>query len=83
LFRLRRWDAEYSAVRAIAVGITPPRPSPPSSRNSPKSSALGASAQPAMASENQLTLISITFRRPTASVATPATSAPTSIPTRA
>lgn len=68
LLKLRRFDFENSTVKAMAVGITPPRPRPARKRNSPNSSGVGAHAVNSIRREKEAMDTIMIFRRPTMSV---------------
>jgi hypothetical protein len=72
-----------SAISAFADGISPPRPSPASSRSVPNCSGDVATAHSAVNTENQATQPRMVRRRPSRSARLPAASAPTSMPTNA
>ena len=74
------FGSAYSMVRAMAVGMTPPRPKPVRKRSRPKISGLGANAVSTMPTENQRTQPMMMRRRPTRSVMVPMSSAPSSMP---
>ncbi|MEQ4519244.1 hypothetical protein ABLI39_07765 [Pseudarthrobacter sp. B907] len=68
LLKLRRFDFENSTVKAMAVGITPPRPRPARKRKSPNSSGVGAHAVSSIRREKEAMDTIMIFRRPTMSV---------------
>ena len=72
-----------SAVRALADGTSPPRPTPATNRRMPKVSGLGASPLSPVNTVNQATDPRIVRRRPSRSARLPAPSAPTSMPANA
>lgn len=72
-----------SAVRALADGTRPPRPSPARKRNRPKTSGFGAKVHSAVNSENHRVDHKMVRRLPSRSARWPAPSAPTSMPAKA
>lgn len=72
-----------SAARALAVGTSPPRPMPASSRRRPKTAALGAKAHSTVKKEKTRAQPSTVRFRPQVSAIRPAKIAPIIMPTKA
>ncbi len=83
LNRCWRCGGAHSTVRAMVVGMTPPRPRPARNRKAAKAPGLGATAHRPMATENQVRQAMSALRRPMRSVRVPTVRAPISMPVRA
>ncbi len=79
----RRAIGATSTTSAMAVGGMPPNPSPARKRNKPSSSGVGAVAASSIITENQVSEMMNSLRRPIRSVSAPEAIAPRNIPTSA